>query len=450
MKIIREDKVGKESTFNVQDKIGTTVLNSYDIRIQGCSIKSRGITNFLIYNSACEVISDSYSFLNKSAKSRAINTRRNYMYSLKYLYSFMEIIEKNVYSLQLEDFYQLAAFLKGVSATGSDFEYNLLTNRSNKTINIFFSAYREYFKYLGLSKSQLFQEHSFSKFIPLPRKIVGKTLKRDTTPEYISKDEYKKIMNILDSESEEVLRSKCLIRLMYESGLRIGEVLGLTLEDFQIRKARSGNTHCIILIRNRLTNNENQQAKTCMKITDIRNYGGHDFATRNLGYQEAIFLDSDGINTYDLICEYIDLAHAKAMKKYPGKYKTTVADSVDAFKHEGKENHYLFLNSIGGLLGDESWNKQLRSIFSKASIAVDSGYRKHNLNHRFRHGFVMAILYDKKVPISQAKVFTRHKSDAGLFPYNNPTVEDIMRLKEELSEENGIINILEEVKKNES
>ena len=444
MKKVTEEKEGKESVFHVQMQIQDVCVTKYDVNIQ--SRKIEGTNKYIVYGSNFVPLSDVYSFINKSSKTRALNTRINYVYALKYLYTFLEIIEKDMDSLQLDDFYQLAAFLKGVSATGDDYTYELLTKRSNKSVNVYFSVYREYLKYLGLNKSPLFQQSSFSKNIPIRPRIVGKTLKKETVPEYISRDEYMKTMKILDNDEDiNNLRSKCIIRIMFEAGLRIGEVLGLTLEDLQIRRSRKGDTHCVLLIRNRKSSKEFQQVKTCMKITDTRNYNGHDYKTLNVGYQEAIIFDSDGINTYDLISEYIDNAHESAAYNHPQHYKKTIADSVDSFKNENKTNHYLFLNSKGGILSDVSWNTILREIFIKAGLHVDKGYRKHNLNHRFRHGFVMNLLYCYNIPVSKAKIFSRHKSDASLYVYNNPSIEDIIEMKEEITRDNGVIDIYSEV-----
>jgi len=434
MKIIREKKIGMESRYQVSEKIDDYEINEYFVNIKCGKTNIKGVQKYLLYNSQFEVITDAYLFLNKNPKNIASNTKNNYFYALKSLYTFLEIVNKDLSGLLIQDFYQLNSFLKGISATGSDYEFILNTKRSNKTINIFFSVYREYFKYLGLKKSPLLEVNSFSKFIP-ERHFVGKSLSRDVTPRYISMEEYHKVMEILSDDSNEyTLRNKCIIRLMYEGGLRIGEVLGITLEDTEIKWSENGDKHLIIFVRNRFSDKDFQRAKTCINISSKRAYVGHDYITENVGYQKAIVFDFDGIDTYSLICKYIDKAHEEIETKYLKKYKTTLADSVDSFKKENKDNHYLFLNTRGGVLSDVSWNSELRKIFQTVNIPIDCGYRKHNLNHRFRHGFVMHLLYDMNLEPSKVKAFTRHRNDNSLNAYNNPTIEDVIRLKEELSE----------------
>lgn len=447
MKIIREEKIGKESVYNISEVILDEVIDVYEVKITGIAIQNRGSIKYIIYNSKLEVISDTYYFLNKRPKKVAANTKRNYFYGLKYLYAFKEIINKELNDFSSDDFFQLSSFLNGVSAKGTDYEYDLLTKRSNKTINIFFSVYREYFKCLDYMDSPLFQymNNSFNSNKP----FTGKVLKNETTPLFISEDEFSEFMKYLSNEDDiNVLRSKCILRLMYQGGLRIGEVLGLTFEDLKIRTSSDGTRNFIILIRNRLSNKKYQQAKRCLKITDVRNYLSNDYRTRDVGFQEAIMFDFDGINTYDLISEYIDIAHSEAEKKNPRKYKETIADSVDSFRIENKENHYIFLNSKYGILSDETWNSELRKIFEYIGLSIDKKVRKNNLNHRFRHGFCMKLMYGfGDINYSSIKVFTRHKSDTGLDAYNNPTTSDLIKIKEDISRENGVIELFEEVKK---
>lgn len=443
MRIIKEVKIGKESLYHVTEKLGGDTIYSGVVTLSTAIVQYKGASKYLVYNSLSEVVENTYDFLNKSAKYRASNTRRNYMYALKYLYAFLEIFDKNVHELNDNDLHKLNAFLKGFSASGDDYEFNLLTRRSSKSVAIYFSAYKEYFKYLGVKNSPLLVEHK-SNYVYRRNRFIEKSHVRKVVPEYINEHEYSRIMSLLEDEDDIItLRNKCMIRLMYEAGLRIGELLGLTLEDIEPRKISNGKFSCVILVRNRLSSKNYQQAKTCMKIYDKRNYNSNDYRTRNVGYQEAIIFDFDGISTYDLLCKYIDEAHEDAEKNHAKRYKSTTADSVGNFAVTKRTNRYIFLNTRGGVLSDEIWNRCLRKIFKEVDIHVDVGYRKHNLSHRFRHGFAMKIMYGiGSVSTSAVKTFTRHKSDEGLNAYNNPTTEDIVKMKEELVNEIGVIDLL--------
>jgi len=436
MKTVVEEKIGKESEFFVTETFNNVVIREYSIRMQSHIMNIDGVIRYLLYNSKIEVISDAYLFLNKNYKILSPNTKHQYFYVLKYMYSFLEIIEKDIQDLLLRDFYQLGAFLRGVSAQGSDYRYVLLTKRSTKSVRQFFSVYCEYLKYLGLFKSPLLRDKGFQKFVPA-RNIVGPVLKKSTVPRYIKNDDYKRIMAALSDENDIIqLRSKCIIRLMYEGGLRIGEVLGLTFEDYELRRPTEdklhGKQYLILTIRNRLTDKKFQQAKTCCSVMDKRSYLCNDYNTLNVGYEEALVFDFDGDCTYDCIANYEKFAHDEALEKYPQKYKSTIADKVGQSIKASGENRYLFLNNHGGVLSDAVWNLEFRKLLSGLNIPVDIGFRKQGLNHKFRHGFVMKLLYEKKLPLSQIKGFTRHRNDMSLNPYNNPTIEDLIRLKEDI------------------
>jgi hypothetical protein len=51
MKIIKEEKTGKESTFNVTERINEVVISSKDVRITSVVVQNRGLKRHLLYNS---------------------------------------------------------------------------------------------------------------------------------------------------------------------------------------------------------------------------------------------------------------------------------------------------------------------------------------------------------------------------------------------------------------
>lgn len=82
-------------------------------------------------------------------------------------------------------------------------------------------------------------------------------------PKYISTDEFATIIryireNIKDKEHR--LRDECVVRIMYEGGCRLGEVLGSTLEDYVVTEVNEEDI-CFVYIRNRTTDKEHQNAK---------------------------------------------------------------------------------------------------------------------------------------------------------------------------------------------
>src|SRR5699024_4165113 len=102
---------------------------------------------------------------------------------------------------------------------------------------------------------------------------------------------------------------------MFQCGLRIGEVMGLTFEDLDVIE-EGGKYICLAYIRNRKSDQSYQLAKTCMSITDRKQYQQRDYQTRDIGYQVAVI----PMDLYDLINDYINVSHEKARINHPNNY----------------------------------------------------------------------------------------------------------------------------------
>lgn len=459
MLIITEKKLSKRSYFIIEEKIGNTVVSSRVVDVKRYSVIFKGKKYHVLYDSKYNVIEDAYMFLNHRKKNLSANTIEDDAYNLRYLYSYTEIINKDIKEMDYDDFVRLAYFLKGISVDDTEIEIHLLANRNTDTVNQKFSTYREFYKYLRLNPP-IFEERSFSRYVPATvikarhksrSNILRSAKVVQECPKYISPAEFKKIIEIIRNDSCSVvlkIRNEIVVRIMYEAGLRLGETLGLTLEDLEPHVINNESTDkeiCYIYIRNRLTDNSDyQNAKGCLKVNNKLTYSTGEYKTKNRGYQLS-FISMD---TYDLICEYIDKAHAEARKKKRARYETAKADAVASYKEHHKDNYYLLLNSFGSRLSDESWRSILREIFIKAGISIDHGKRKDGLSHRFRHGFCMHLLYDLKMPKSLVRLRSRHSSEAGLDKYDNPTTEQLARMTELI--EQSIIGSGEDREKHDS
>lgn len=434
MKQIIERKVGKKSIYIVNIMIDGEIVDSIEVNIQVDIVAVKGKPFYLLYDSKYNLLSDAYDFLNHNLKRQSINTIKSSVYALRYLYIFSEIIQKPINKFNRKDFLRLNYFLTGVSSVGDEFEYALLTKRSTTSVNIFFSTYREFYRHLGLENSPILNQHSLSKYIP--NRTIKNNLKHVEVPKFISPEEFSNIISYIRTnikDKERKLRDECIVRIMFEGGCRIGEVLGSTLEDYVLTKV-NGEEICFLYIRNRYTDKSYQRAKTCMNIDNRKLYNNDSYTTKNVGYQ-LTFLSVD---TYDLICDYIDIAHDKAYKKYRNNYDKNKADAVEEYKKSNEDNYYLFLNYRGEPLSIEGWNKELRMIFEKVGLHVDTGVKTDNLSHRFRHGFIMHLIYDLKWSREKVMIRSRHKSYSSLDAYYNPTTEQLIDMKNDI--QNMILN----------
>ena len=313
---------------------------------------------------------------------------------------------------------------------GRPFNWISYTNRGKTTVNSFFSIYRDYFRFLRIADSPIFHENSYSKYVPnKPKPQIQQAFKNSKDPpKYISKSDFENIIHYIRKNSvnrEVAMRNECLVRVMFEGGLRFGEALGSTIEDY-ILKEIDGRTICFVYIRNRVSDLPYQNAKTCMNVWDKKNYTSFEYKTKDIGYQ-LTYLSSD---TYDLLMDYIDCSQARADKTCSVAYESKAkADAVASCKESNQDNYYVFINSKGTPLSSSLWNKILRDIFENVGLTVDYGVKRNNLSHRFRHGFVMKLLHELKLTAEQVMVRSRHKNISSLGAYYTPTTEDTVKIK---------------------
>ena len=442
MKRITEYKRGKSSYYLVETVINGKTVDSREVSVQTAEVDRDGKTYYLLYDSNFNIIEDVYMFMNHRKKVLSETTMSAARYDLRYLYIYGEIIGKDIKEFDHDDFLALAYFLKGVSVDDTQMEVHLRTKRDVASVNGMFSSFRSYYRYLHLD-GPIFDEVSWSRYVPRDSNHQAKVnpfkaFKPKEVPKYISVEEFNAIITWIRNniEDEELcLRDESLVRLMFEGGLRLGEALGLTLEDFEINHIKhedgSETPICYVYIRNRVSdNNDFQNAKGCMTVVSRASYAGHDYQTFNRGYQ-LTFISMD---TYHVIMEYVDKAHVRAKKKYSAAYKAKKADSVGQYAKTHKDNYYVFLNSKGTPMSDETWRTELRKIFQGVGIDVDYGKKRDGLSHRFRHGFCMHLLYDLKMPKNQVMKRSRHNSESGLEKYNTPSVEQIVAMQMEIED----------------
>lgn len=414
----------------------------------------------IIYDSQMNPIKECFEYINYELLTSSPNTVMQSVSALRLLYSYLELFDLNIEKLTDEDIKNLRYFLRGFSPHGNFITIDLSTERSNVTINTYLSFYRKYTEFLELKDSPLHKISAIikSSYIPESDVIVKsesyvhieKVNKKKTVPMYISLKEYEAILNLIDKEY--TLREKCIVRLMFEGGLRIGEVLGLTSEDIKIEEFHDKNNDTyfksgVVYIRNRITDKKHQLAKRKSIITTRRAYSTKAYKDET----SKVFISTDLV---DMIIDYINDAHDSYNKKsdvskklFEKNYqKYTVTDIVspkDNIDKDGfkilEENSYIFINSLGKPIGSTSWNLILREILIKCDVKVDTSKRINNLNHRFRHGFAMFLVKYRHITIEDLMRLIRHNSITSTQVYYRPTEDDIALVR------NGFSKTLEKL-----
>ncbi|WP_066872140.1 tyrosine-type recombinase/integrase [Clostridium mediterraneense] len=291
----------------------------------------------LVYDSNRKVIRDAYKYIINELKESSINTRTLTATALVKLYSFLEVYDFKINNLEKDEMNILKKFLYGTSKKGVVIDTDLIKKRKAKTINKYISIYRGYFKYIGvdckyinekIKSSKSSEGNSFEK-IGDCYKISERIIKVKKVPKYISEQQYDRILKCIKKDYG--IREEILVRLMYQKGLRIGEALGLTIEDIK--------DDCII-IRNRISDSEDQHAKCLYKPVNKDEYIGEKYLSLDFGFN-IIKIDS---RLHDLLEQYIYMYHEKMNKRKRKNYKDYCkADKVEGNTFLEGDNYYLFI-----------------------------------------------------------------------------------------------------------
>lgn len=408
------------------------------------SVRRDHKTYYLIYDRNWNYDYQSFEFINFHYANDSDNTRHKAAVALKILYCFQDIISKKIEEFTENDVRALVHFLRGESYEGSYQSFRLSTIRNNETLSGYLSIYRTLLRTLpDTQKHILLAKKNFNAFLAgtpkneTYRVTAGRTVKNEI-PKYIRLFEFQKLLDVVDRKFTK--RDEIIIRLMYETGLRIGEVLGLTIDDLFVEKHEyydegTGELSSVyaptLYIRNRLSDAKYQCAKSCMNITSAADYGSASYRTEGDGFQKVVISNE----LYELICNYLDEVHPVMEKKYAKRYQSVVADRVAPFDNPAKRNIYIFLSSFGSRLTDSAWNYTLRQIYSDAGIKVDKYKRSNNLNHRLRHGCAMFHRIQLGEGDFDLKEILRHRSISSVEIYNQPSIEDKIRAQKKFTDE---------------
>lgn len=386
-------------------------------------------TYFIITDLNGRLLEDANIYLNKTIGDADHSKRQNAYTALKLLYSFLQLEHyDDPRAITEDDIRNFRLFLEGGQKEGSLWKLDV-QKRGNNTFNIYLSVYRDFFKQLyGLIDLSIFDTVSIGTaygdgFMAHTKKATQekyksnkKVVEKKSVPKYIKHDQYEKIKDLI--EEKYALREKIIIKLMYEYGLRIGEVLGLTFEDIMPSYLEG---KFDLIIRDRMSDRPDQKAKGVPSPKSADYYKDDWYTKEGIGFQRVL-IDEE---MAELIYEYIDesrddIVLSKSVKKRENLKTKTRADRVGSIPLLNNENQYIFLNHQHYTpLTQGGWNYVLREIFNLVGIQIDKGVKKENLSHRFRHGFAM-LLVKEGCQILELQKALRHASPTSCEAYYNP------------------------------
>ena len=201
-------------------------------------------------------------------------------------------------------------FIKLTKANIQKYIQNLSKNESSNTISRTISSLKSFYKFLEINK--------YTNTNPLTTIISPKTARK--LPKVLSEEEVNKLLDInLNNDFD--YRNKAMLELMYSSGLRVSELINLTVNDVDLK---------------------NSLVRIFGKGSKERIVPLNDYATEALN-------------------NYILYHRPKLFKQ--------------------KENNYLFLNNHGNQMTRQGFFKTLKKIAKEKGIK--SELSPHTLRHSF-------------------------------------------------------------------
>lgn len=414
-------------SYTVQQIVDDVIKNEYTVKCKATCIEKEGVSYFVLFDDKYAIILDVFQYLNTGAKGNTLQTREQAMVALKYLYSYCSLFSIDPARMTKQESSGFLNFLLGLSCAGADVSFKFNKVRSVSTVNDYLACIRSYLKYLGVRRHPLLEKKGkkmLSNYQNGGYTTNLRTMSRRHVPAYITQEEFVRMVQTCRENDD--LRMECIIRLMYQAGLRIGEVLGLTFEDIV-----EENGLCKVIIRNRLTDKTFQKAKFLMTITDKNQYKSSDYDREWYGWNKMAITP----DMYECLMDYIDQAHTLEMEKHYEQWKKRVKTDIvsDTFKEH--DNFYVFINSHHTPLSNKTLEKEIRKLFSECDVPLNAdGGKTDGLAHRFRHGFAMYQVTVNKVDKLILSRLMRHRNINSCEAYYNPESSDIIRIKDDISE----------------
>jgi integrase len=217
------------------------------MRVQDILLEGNKIVYLLVDNDGLLVVSVAkyIKYLDNIGKSR--NTLKTYCYSLKLYFEFLQENCKDYRKVNISDLSDFIGWLRNPYNSNKLLSLKpIKAKRTEKTVNLTTTVVTNFYDYLYRTEeiNNDIIEKLLKQIYPGSQRAYKDFLFHVNKDKPISKnilvigEPKRKIKSLLKSEVEKILkattniRDKFLIRLLFETGLRIGEALSLFIEDF--------------------------------------------------------------------------------------------------------------------------------------------------------------------------------------------------------------------------
>lgn len=231
------------------------------MKVQRAIIPNNNIITWLVLGDDLLPIAPIQQFLTYLGNiERSPNTIRAYAYHLKIFWTYLSSNEMEWINIGLNEMASFIHWLRDPQPRNIIAIHQRMAKRTESTINIILTAvamFYDYYERLGIVPINPLYKQSPSTCRKYKRFLHGITKAKPTRINHLKLKARNPTFQIITNEQANMLmdacyrlRDKFLISLLYETGMRIGQALGLRHEDIHSRE-------CIIYIVAR-TNNANE------------------------------------------------------------------------------------------------------------------------------------------------------------------------------------------------
>lgn len=185
-------------------------------------------------------------YLDTTGKSS--NTQKTYCYSLKQYFTYLEEMNKDYKSVRLEDLVEFVAWLRSpYGSTNVASIRPIRAQKTEKTINLTITAVTNFYDYLyrneelpkdmreklmrGIFTVGRRRYKSFLHHVQKDKPSIRNVLKVKEPRKRVQILTKEQVQQVIEATTN--IRDRFLIQVLFETGLRIGEVLSLFMEDFK-------------------------------------------------------------------------------------------------------------------------------------------------------------------------------------------------------------------------
>lgn len=218
-----------------------------NMRVQQVVIEENKIRYMLVSDDGMPIIPVTKYLKYLDNIDKSINTLKTYCYSLKLYFCYLDEIQKDYRNVNISDLSNFVGWLRNPYKSSKVIGLNpVQARRTEKTINLTITVVSNFYDYLFRTEEinndiiekllkQVFtggrRQYKDFLFHVNKDKPISKNILKIKEPrskiKTLAKDEVEKIYNVTTN-----IRDKFLVKILFETGLRIGEVLSLFIEDF--------------------------------------------------------------------------------------------------------------------------------------------------------------------------------------------------------------------------